>query len=636
MTNLIIGTAGHVDHGKTELVKALTGVDTDRLSEEKRRGISIVLGFAPLDLGEGIRAGLVDVPGHERFVKNMVSGAVGVDLALMVVAADEGIMPQTEEHFEVLRLLGVEKCVIALTKIDLVDEEIAAVVESEIHDLVQGTALEDSPLVRTSVVSGAGIEALRESLRERALTVRGRSGGDFFRLPVDRVFTKTGIGTVVTGTAWSGKVSAGDELVVEPGRRKVRVREVHSFYHDREEAGAGMRTALALHGIKVDDISIGHQVLTPGMLEPSSMMDVRLEVSGLAGSPVKNRQRVRFHHAAGEILARIILLDAEELRPGESGFVQLRLEKPATARGGDRFVLRTYSPLRVLAGGKILDPHAPRAKRSKGAATHILSVLNGDSAPDKILALAERAGAGGISLEEIRRFGLDISPAREVSGRLLQAQELVSMGDKLIGAGVLKRYEKKLFGILGDYLKARKLIWGLDREELRAKSDLEGRPLYDYILEKGKREGTLFFKGGRVRAGGPELEISTRDRKGISLIEQKIEKAGVKFCTLADLRPEVEDEQLLIRYLHILQDGGKVRKVGADAYIDEQALSGLIERTTALLREKGSLNVTDFKEAFDISRKYAVPLLEYLDSEGLTKRRGDARVAGPRLPEGMA
>jgi len=360
---VIIGTAGHVDHGKTELVKALTGHDTDRLAEEKKRGISIVLGFAPIDLGAGIEAGVVDVPGHERFVKNMVSGAVGVDVALIAVAADEGVMPQTEEHFEVLRLLGVRSGVIALTKIDLVDDEIADVVESEVADLLAGTPLEGSPFVRTSIVSGEGIEETRAALARAVDDAAGRRPGGFFRMPIDRVFTRSGIGTIVTGTIWSGHVTTGNEFSLEPQGRKVRVREVQTFEHDIDESVSGMRTALALHGVKVEDVSTGDQLIEPGVLPVSSMIDVRIEMSVLPGSKLKNRQRVRLHHAAAELLARAVLLDSEQLGPGESGMVQLRLEKPAAAMSGDRFVLRTYSPMRILAGGQILDPSAPKAKR---------------------------------------------------------------------------------------------------------------------------------------------------------------------------------------------------------------------------------------------------------------------------------
>ena len=356
MSNLIIGTAGHVDHGKTEIVRALTGKDTDRLAEEKQRGISIVLGFAPLDLGDGLTAGLVDVPGHERFVKNMVSGAVGVDLALMVIAADEGVMPQTREHFEVLRLLGVTKGVIAVSKIDLVDDEMADLVESEVRDLVKGTGLEKSPVVRTSALTGEGIDELRLALRGQAETVQEKGRIDIFRMPVDRAFTRSGIGTIVTGSIWSGEVRKGDVLLLEPGGGKVRVREVQSFDMELESAGSGQRAAIALHGVRVDEIGIGDQLVTPDELARTSMIDATVEMSGLEGSRLKNRQRIRLHHAAGEILARAVLLDSEEMDAGSSGLIQFRLEKKTVARLGDRFVLRSYSPMRVIGGGKVLDP----------------------------------------------------------------------------------------------------------------------------------------------------------------------------------------------------------------------------------------------------------------------------------------
>ncbi len=634
VTNCIIGTAGHVDHGKTELVKALTGRDTDRLIEEKQRGISIVLGFAPLDLGDDIVASVVDVPGHERFVKNMVSGATGVDLALLAVAADEGVMPQTAEHLEVLRLLGVERGVVAITKIDIVDAEMVELVESELRDLLEGTPLQDAPFVRTSIVTGEGIEDLRSALKGEIGRMRGREAGDFFRMPVDRVFTRSGIGTIVTGTTWGGEVRKGEELVIEPSGRTVRVREVQRFDTVLERATPGIRTALALHGVRVGDISIGDQILTPRVLEKSQMMNAFVEIGTLPGSRLVNRQRVRFHHAAGEILSRVILLGGEKLGDGESGYIQLRLENPTVARRGDRFVLRSYSPMRVIAGGRILDPNAVKAKQFRERTLAELNTLDGGSARDVALALASRSGAVGILTGELRRFGMTEAEAAAVCAELEREGLVFTVGGRVIGGGVLEAAERRLIETVERFSARDRLRWGIDREELKERMSLGGGPLFDFLLEKGRREGTLFFKGGQVRAGSGDRELSDTDREVLTRLEKRIKNAGFAFPTSADFRDIVGDERRLVMYLRILEEDGLVVKVSKDGYLHREVHEGMLRLIGERISEGGTISVGDFKDMCGLSRKYAVPLLEYLDSEEYTVRAGDIRKAGPRFAEG--
>jgi selenocysteine-specific elongation factor len=633
LRNLIIGTAGHVDHGKTEIVKALTGRDTDRLKEEKQRGISIVLGFAPLDLGDGIFAGVVDVPGHERFVKNMVSGAAGVDLALLVVAADEGVMPQTEEHLEVLRLLGVGLGVIAITKVDLVDPELVEIVESEVRDLVKGGPLEGAPLVRTSVATGEGLDKLLEALRSQAAAVHLPGRVDFFRMPVDRVFTRRGIGTVVTGTTWSGEVGKGDDLVVEPVGKRTRVREVQSFDRSLDSAKAGIRTALALHGVKVDEIFIGCQVLSPGALVPSPMLDAFVEVSKLPGSRLKNRQRVRFHHAAAEIMARVILLDRDELEAGESGFVQLRLEGSTVARSGDRFVLRSYSPMRVVSGGKILDPVPVKKRRFRSETISYLKGLDEGSNRGVVLTLASKSGPLGVSPSELGRYGMTAEEAEASIGELEGEGLINAVGGRLMESGFLEASEGRLIGIVDSFASENRLLWGIDREELKEKMGLGEGPLFDFLLEKGKREGRIFFKGWRVRTGSAEMDLSEEDRKVLTELENRIRNSGFEFPTRADLIRTVGDEKRLASYLHILHESGSIVRVSSDGFIHAELRAEVLGRLRERLKGGGTLSIADFKDDFGFSRKYAVPLLEYLDSEGFTRREGDVRVAGPRLLE---
>ncbi|MCK4537944.1 MAG: selenocysteine-specific translation elongation factor [Candidatus Krumholzibacteria bacterium] len=629
MKNLIIGTAGHVDHGKTEIVRALTGRNTDRLEEEQTRGISIVLGFAPLDLGEGLVAGLVDVPGHEKFVKNMVSGATGVDMALMVVAADEGVMPQTVEHFEVLRLLGLDTAVIAITKVDLVDDEMAGIVESEVEDLISGTPLEGSVLVRTSSVTGEGIEELRAILREVTKKVQRLQDGDFFRLPVDRVFTRDGIGTIVTGTAWSGSVSRGDELVIEPGSRKARVRDVHNFDRALDSARAGMRTALALHGLKKNEISPGDQVMTPGLVSASSMLDVTVEISAIKGSRLTNRQRVRFHHAAGETLARVVLLDSEEIIEGASGLVQLRMESPVVALGGDRFILRTYSPMRVLAGGRILDPAAPKARRSDDAYNRLLRTVRDGRDGEIVEALTSDSGLSGLAPKRLRLLGLSTD---RISAAIAGLGESVKeIEGKFFAGETIDILDARMKDILDGFSRKNPLLWGMEREQLRVDSSAGDGPLFGYLLEKANREKVFFFRDGKVRSGTGEMELSEKDVKILERISTVARESGPAFVTGRDLSHKIDDVKDILKYIHILLADGRLRKVGGDGYIDSGVFENMKKALRVMLADGKTMKVGDFKDRFGLTRKHAVPMLEFLDSERITIRKGDCRESGPEL-----
>ncbi len=636
MANLIIGTAGHVDHGKTEIVKALTGRDTDRLSEEKRRGISIVLGFAPLDLGNGLIAGLVDVPGHERFVKNMVSGAVGVDLALMVIAADEGVMPQTLEHFEVLRLLGVTRGVVAISKKDLVDEETADLVESEVHDLLEGTGMEDSPVVRTSAVTGEGIDELKRALREEAERVGEKGRPDIFRMPADRIFTRSGIGTIATGSVWSGEVKKGDSLVLEPGGVKVRVREVHSFDMELEKAGAGQRAALALHGVRVDEVGIGDQLVAPGALIPASMIDAVIEMSSLEGSRLKNRQRIRLHHAAGEIMARAVLLDAEELQAGARGLVQLRLEKRTIARRGDRFVIRSYSPMRVIGGGTVLDPAPDKAKRFKEKRIEFLKSLDGGDGASVALALVERAGTAGVDPATLLRFGYTPESGRTQLEQLSEAGAIREVGQGFMSGDVIARKKREMREMLERFASSNGLSWGMERETLRERLGLGESPLFDHLLRQGGEDGSLFFKGGRIRFGSEELELGEADARVIEALVDRIRGAGFEFVAPADLKEIEPDERRLSSFLHILSGEGRLVRILSYGYLETEHHGRMLERLKKHFRGAERLSVGEFKELYGFSRKYAVPMLEYLDAEGYTMREGDSRKEGRKLREERA
>ncbi len=632
MGDIILGTAGHVDHGKTEIIKALTGRDTDRLREEKERGISIVLGFAPLYLDEEVVAGVVDVPGHEKFVRNMVSGATGVDIALMVVAADEGVMPQTVEHFEVIKLLGIDSVIFAISKMDLVDDDTADIVESELADMMEGTVMEGAPVVRVSPVTGQGIRELRARLAEMVAGLKGRKESDIFRLPVDRVFTRKGVGTIVTGTAWSGEVKEGDQLVLHPAGREVRVRGVQKFDRSLKRATAGMRTALSLKGVNKGGVSTGDQLVTPGSLEATGMIDAVVKGGRLCGGGLKNRQRIRFHHASGEIMSRLVLLDRERIEPDRSGMVQLRLEKPTVARGGDRFILRTYSPMRVVGGGIVLDPNPGKARRFREERLEFLNAIREGGWKEKVIAVSSRSGGEGITGADLVRFGFAGQEMEGVVDELSQEGKVVIIGERILAAGVLEKLEERINEILKDFQKNNKLIWGMDLEELKEKLGGGSEGVVDYLI-KGGKGSRYYLKGGMVRVGSGERELAAEDRRILEVLMGRIEKNGYKFSDIRELEQLAGENRDAGLYLHILQEKGLVSRVGGEEYIGSKRMEGIVSWLRKKLFPDGEITIGDFKEEFDLSRKYAVPLLEYLDGEGYTRREGNVRVAGSRLNE---
>jgi selenocysteine-specific elongation factor len=456
--HFILGTAGHVDHGKTELVRALTGHDTDRLKEEKERGISIELGFAPLELSPGVFLGIIDVPGHERFVRQMVAGAGGIDMAMLLVAADEGVMPQTLEHVEVLRSLGIAHGVVVISKADLSSPETLELVREEIVSLVRGTFLEHGVVVPVSARTGAGLEALRAELLALARRIDVRTSEGPFRLAVDRVFHQKGIGVVVTGSAYSGRVRAGDELDLLPRASRVRVREIQSFGAKRSEGVAGERLALALHGVRLDDIQRGDTLATPGAFAVTETLDVRVALTNAGEVQLANRERVRIHHGSSEVLGRVILLEHDLLRRGETSLAQLRLESPLVCGAEDRLVLRTYSPSRVIGGAVVLNASAQAHRRSDASAVERLRHREQGDPSEVLETSVERAGIQGI-------------PEPEIDSVLTAA--LAARGDVVLIAGrayhrrVLDELGLKAVEITNSHTAAHPLQWGIDKEELR-------------------------------------------------------------------------------------------------------------------------------------------------------------------------
>jgi selenocysteine-specific elongation factor len=625
MRHLILGTAGHVDHGKTELVKALTGRDTDRLKEEKERGISIELGFAPLPLDEGTFLGIVDVPGHERFVKHMVAGAGGIDLAMLLVAADEGVMPQTEEHVEVLRSLGVRKGVVVISKRDLASDETMEILREEIADLVRGTFLEGAPTVETSVKTGEGIDALKKTLQQLAAGVSTRDTGGPFRQPVDRVFHKKGIGVVITGSCVSGRVRVGDSLELLPRGLATRVRELQSFNEKRAEGHAGERLAVALQGVRLEDVSRGDTLVTPGRFLPAHAIDARVHLASYYDFELKNRERVRIHHGASEVLGRVILLERDVMKSGENSLVQIRLEKPLVPAQGDHFVLRKYSPAKVIGGGLIVDPHPERhARRDADAIERLVLRERGD--PAEVLARSiELAG-----LEGIAKTATDGRLRRA----LVEAGEVVELEGVLFHRAALDGLSELVEDLTGAHQARNPLQWGMDKEELRQKSRFpHGTPLFNKVLETLGTFRPIFVKGNRVRSGAAEMTLSESARNELTQLADQTRAAGVAFLSKAELKRDWRGRHRFADAVQYLKDSGELFDVD-EGLIHRDALDRCIGVLRDLFGERREISVPDVKDALGLTRKHVIPLLEMLDGKRITVRAGNNRIKGPDFPKG--
>jgi len=623
--HFILGAAGHVDHGKTALITALTGTHTDRLKEERERGISIELGFAELDLGDGITLGVVDMPGHERFVRQMVAGAGGVDLAFLLVAADEGVMPQTVEHLEILDALGVRGGVIVIAKIDLVDEEIAEVAAEEARELAAGTFLAGKPVVMVSAHQGLGLDELRAALRAEAEALPVRSEAEPFRLPVDRVFSLPGAGTIVTGTGWSGRVKVGDSLVVEPAGLKVRVREVQVHGKKTTAGGAGQRLALALHGAKKEDLERGLQIVEPGAAVVTRRLDARVDLFPHYKGSIKNRQRLHVHHAGREVLCRIVLLDTEELGAdgGErSGLAQLHLEEPLVVRSGDRLVLRFYSPLFSIAGGAVVDPAPKRHKRF-------------DETALEQLAVREEGDPREVFLQELRTTKLAGLPVVE-AGEYADDEAAVRVGKRLFDRDLLAQEAAAIADLIAQYAKRFPLRLGVPKEEARRKRGFAGSPAeWTQLCEVMAPLGGWVVRSDRL-APGPDGPVLTPDlQQAVERREQALRGVGLQWPGLAALAEQVggpapggqkEDE-----FLRHLADRGRAIQIAPDYFVHAEAWRDLIARVRGHFAAADGLAFAEFRELSGLTRKLGIPMLEALDAAGVTRREGDVRRAGPEL-----
>jgi len=613
MRNIIVGTAGHIDHGKSALVRALTGTDPDRLAEEKRRGITIDLGFAHLQLTKDIRIGFIDVPGHERFVRNMLAGAAGIDLALFVVAADESVKPQTREHFEICRMLGVKAGVIALTKADLADEEMRELTKLEVTELVSGSFLEGAPQLPVSVVTGEGLDELRRALALAAAAVREKSAAGWFRLPLDRAFTMRGFGAVVTGTLISGTVSVEDEVELYPTGRLLRVRGVQVYGEAARRACAGERTALNLTDIAHAEIRRGMALAAPGRFRPVKSFDCRLDLLRSA-KPLKNRAPVHLHIGSAEIEAEVRLLGtAECLRPGESAWARLVLREPVLALPDDRFIIRMFSPVSTIGGGVVVDIGGRRYRKGDDFAAR-LGALRQGSPTDRLQLLVSESRHGMEESQAIALTGLrelPKTPQIELAGRWLVATERVS------------QLRREVAGTVRAFHRDHPLVNGIPKQELKGRTMSEASPeVFEHVLNGSS---DLVRDGEVVRLRTHHVVLKDDEERARTAIERAFERAGLSAPAVTEVIGASGIELNRARpILQMLMKEGKLVRISGDLTLHAAALKSLREQLAGRRGQKFS--VTEFKEWTSVSRKYAIPLLEFLDRERVTRREGDARI----------
>jgi selenocysteine-specific elongation factor len=630
----ILGAAGHVDHGKTALITALTGTHTDRLKEERERGISIELGFAEFDLGDGVMLGVVDMPGHEKFVKQMVSGAGGVDLAFLVIAADESVMPQTVEHLEILDSLGVKSGVVVISKIDMADEDFVAVASEEAMELVEGTFLEGKPIVPVSAHKGTGLDELKAALKAEAEALPARAEEGEFRMPVDRIFTLPGAGVVVTGTCWGGAVKVGDKLEVMPGGAAVRVREVQVHGQKAPRGASGQRLALALHGIKKDEIQRGYQIVAAGAARPTRRLDIRANMMTHYQGIIKNRQRLHIHHAGREVLGRIVLLDEKELG-GEggprTGLAQLHLEDELVAMRDDRLVLRFYSPVTSIAGGVVLDPQPQRHKRFEEKALDMLDVLESGDPTELFRQNLKEAGYAGLSLGE--SMGQQDDPAAHLIGKRLYHRELV--GD-LVG---------KIAELVTDYAGKFPLRTGIPKEEARRKCKFKGGANeWNLIVMALQDDAPWAVVDDRIGPSAQGPALSAKMTGAIAKAADELRAFGLNWPGLdnwaddspvfksATADPELKEFRPPEIQRHLVDHRYAV-SINNDYIVAAEAWSGLLDILRGHFAAEGEMAFATFRELSGLTRKLGIPMLEYLDQNGVTVRKGDIRVAGPALEE---
>ncbi|MDY0187446.1 MAG: selenocysteine-specific translation elongation factor [Syntrophus sp. (in: bacteria)] len=632
MKHIVLGTAGHVDHGKTALIRALTGVDTDRLKEEKERGITIELGFASLRLGSGRIFGVVDVPGHERFVKNMVAGAAGIDLVLMVIAADEGVMPQTREHLQICSLLNIRKGLVALTKIDLVDRDWLELIQEDLADFLKGSFLEGAPVIPVSAQTGEGLPELLAALETVAAGIEEEPDSGVFRLPVDRVFTIRGFGTVVTGTLRSGQVSVADTVQMLPGTVTAKVRGLQVHNAAVVTAEAGQRTAVNLQGLEKADILRGQVLVHPDTMRPTVRVDTFLEYLPPDKKKLAHRSLVRLHTGTSETMARVLLMDQEELQPGERAYAQFFTSEPVVTMAGDHFVIRSYSPITTLGGGLIVDPLPRKHKRNDPAVLESFEQLHHGSDEEKTGAIIERSGPEGVALAPlVMRTGIPATRLRKILDHLLSRHELVLL-DKdnltVVSVSFHSQLQKKILQELSAYHKKYPLKEGSLKEELRS---VLGRHvpvrLYLSAVQALEKAGKIVLDREIIRLADHTIQLKEDLAELREALDRLYLKAGLTPPTMREVMEQFAAKKDSARkVMDVMLRDGVLVKISEDLYFHQESLNKLRENYKKLLLKEGKATPASFRELTGLSRKFIIPLMEYFDLTRLTIRAGEHRL----------
>jgi len=628
MKSIIVGTSGHIDHGKTALVKALTGIDADRLAEEKRRGITIDLGFAHLELpgpdGNLLRFGFIDVPGHEKFVRNMLAGVGGIDLVLFVIAADEGIKPQTREHFDICRLLAVKRGITVLTKSDLVDQESLQGVRMEVQEFLRGSFLERLPIIAVSAMKGTGLEELKRELAQEASEVTARDSSTIARLPIDRVFTMKGFGTVVTGTLIAGTIRKEDELQLFPSGKRLRVRGVQVHGQRADTAIAGERTALNLAGLEKNELARGMMLASPGMLRVTSKIDVRLSLVTTA-KPLKSGAGVHFHAFTSETIATVNLYREKQLKPGQEDFAQLRLSAPVLLVPGDRFIIRQFSPVVTIGGGVVLDA-TPQKKAARSARLEFLELQAENDGKAAVLARIRRR-EHGLSIGELAaETGQTKERTRAAVAELVTSGAVARFGDLLIERAMLVGLAERVQQLVADFHARNPLVAGIPKEALRDQAGLPETPLEAALafLTAGKE---LVVTAELVHLPGLGVVMKDEEAQSRAVIEQAFALAGLKVPALKDVLAGLKIDKARAQKIVTLLLREKILiKISDDLVFHQAPLAELRRKLAAEKSRSPKLEVGRFKDLAGVTRKYAIPLLEYLDRERVTKRIGDGRI----------
>lgn len=628
MRNFIIGTAGHVDHGKTTLINALTGIDADRLQEEKKRGITIELGFAYMDLPDGSRIGIVDVPGHEKFIKNMLAGAGGVDIALLVVAADEGFMPQTVEHLEILKLLNIKNGIIAITKCDMVDDEWLAEVYEDIKEHVKGSFLENADIVETSAATKKGIDELRNKIIATTNSLPEKPLSSKFRLPIDRVFSMQGFGTIITGTLIEGALNVDDSVEVYPGKKLVRIRSIQVHGESKKTAYAGQRVAVNIVGIKKDELERGYVLASPGSLSDSMMIDAKLQLIENTTRSIKNNDVVHFHHESNVYLGKVILLSKDIINAGESDFAQLRFNEPVALKAGDNFVVRFYSPLETIGGGTVINPDAKKLKRNNEEVIHSLEIKSSGSIDEQILGIINNNKKSPIDIQFIEKsLSMQKDDILPIIQNMISNELLFDCdSDVYVSNEIINLYRDKLYGLLESYHKQNPILSGAIRHDTRLQ--LLGKmknnvsiKLFDLLIDD-----RFEVKDELIKIKGFDPKLSADEQKAVELLLDKYKQSGIEAPTVADLIKNVKDKECYKRVISALVFDGKLIPISNDYLLHADVYNDILSQAKAKWSKDSKFTLAEFRDLLQTSRKYALLLFDFWDSKKITKKIDDYRI----------